>query len=315
MRRLTALLGLLSLLLGLAACGDSSGDSTSTDSSSSADGGLGAVTVKGDFGKAPDVTWNGVVDTTTLDSLTLVEGDGEKVVEGDQALVNVWIGNGFSKEEAYSSYAQGKPEAVPVTSDLSKAIYTGIADHTVGSRVLVVAPPADAFGDQGNPNLKIGNSDDVVFVVDVMEKVLSEPQGAAQTPPASAPQLVEKDGVPTGFDFSKSPKAPPTKLQVITLIKGTGDPVAKGDQTVMNYLGETYGADTVFDQSFGKQPFSTAIGTGAVIKGWDQGLVGVPVGSRVLLVIPPGLAYGAQGQGSIKPNSTLVFVVDVLAAY
>ena len=152
--------------------------------------------------------------------------------------------------------------------------------------------------------------------MDIVDKVLTEPAGAAQKPPGSAPKLVLKDGVPTGFDFSKSPKTPSDKLQVVTLIRGTGAKVTKGDSTAMNYLGSVYGTKKVFDQSYDKDPFTTAIGQGKVIAGWDQGLVGVPVGSRVLLVVPPDLAYGKAGQGDDIPgNATLTFVVDVLAAY
>jgi peptidylprolyl isomerase len=310
-RRVVALLGLISLLLGLAACGNQK-----DDSASDGNGGIDAVTVSGDFGKPPEVKWNSAVDVNELASKTLIEGKGDQVAKGDQALIHVWIGNGFSKAEVYSSYAKGSQEAVTVDdSKLLKAIYAAVVDHTVGSRVEVVAPPADAFGDQGNPSLNIGNEDDVVFVVDIMNKVLTKPEGTAQKPPAGTPKLVEKDGVPTGFDFSTSPKTPSDKLQVFTLIKGTGPKLAAGDNTLMNYLGEVYGSKDVFDQSYDAQPFPTVIGAGQVIKGWDQGLVGVPVGSRVLLVIPPGLAYGEAGQGAIKGNSTLVFVVDVLAAY
>ena len=70
-----------------------------------------------------------------------------------------------------------------------------------------------------------------------------------------------------------------------------------------------------FDSSWDKgAPASFGIGVGQVIAGWDEGLVGRPVGSQVLLVIPPDKGYGAQGQGQIKGTDTLVFVVDILDA-
>jgi peptidylprolyl isomerase len=217
---------------------------------------------------------------------------------------------------AYSTYTEKKPEAVKVDdADTLKAIYAAIVDHTVGSRVQVMAPPEDAFGEAGNPSFGVDPADNLVFLVDIMGKVLAEPAGATQKPPASAPKPELKDGVPTGFDFSKAPKTPSDKLQVITLIKGTGTKVAKGDTTIMDYLGSVYGSKEVFDESYSKDPFTTAIGTGSVIKGWDQGLVGVPVGSRVVLVIPPDLAYRDQKKEGIPANSTLTFVVDVLATY
>ena len=72
---------------------------------------------------------------------------------------------------------------------------------------------------------------------------------------------------------------------------------------------------SVFDSSWSRgAPATFSIGTGGVIPGWDKGLVGKKVGSRVLLVVPPADGYGAQAQGKIPANSTLVFVVDILDA-
>ena len=319
MRRLVALLGILSLLLGLAACGDQKKDEPTTSSPSDTvvdANGIDAVTVSGEFGDEPEVKWNRAVKVDELGSKTLIEGTGDKVVKGDQAVVNLWAGNGASQKVVYSSYEKAAPEAVKVDdAQLVKAIYAAVVDHTVGSRVEVVAPPADTFGDQGNPSLDIGPKDNLVFVVDIMDKVLTEPVGAAQSPPAGTPALTLKDGVPTGFDFSDSPKTPSDKLQVITLIQGTGTRVAKGDTTIMDYLGSVYGSKEVFDASYSRDPFTTPIGNGSVIPGWDQGLVDVPVGSRVLLVIPPDLAYRDDKKEGIPANSTLTFVVDVLATY
>ncbi|CUR60009.1 putative Peptidyl-prolyl cis-trans isomerase [metagenome] len=316
MRRLIVLLGLLALLFTAAACGDSSDDAG--DSGTGSSGGLGAVTVTGDFGKAPKVEWNSEVTTDKLDSEVLVAGDGEKVAKGDQVSVNVWIGNGFSKEQAFSSYDEGgAPESVTVDdTQLFKALYDALDGQTVGSRVLVVSPPADAFGDTGNSGLGIGNTDNIVMVVDIMKKVvvLDGPQGTAVKPPANAPKLVEKDGVPTGFDFSAAPAKPTDKLRIVPLIKGDGEKVATGQSITVNYLGSVYGSDKVFDESYSATPFTTTVGTGSVIKGWDQALVGQTVGSRLVLVIPSALAYGDTGQGSIKPGDDLVFVVDILSA-
>jgi peptidylprolyl isomerase len=124
-----------------------------------------------------------------------------------------------------------------------------------------------------------------------------------------------KDGVPAAFDFSGSPKTPSDQLQVITLIKGTGTKIAKGDTAQLDYLGQIYGSNKPFEETYSAEPLVKPIGEEQVIKGWDQGLVGVPVGSRVILVIPPDLAYGKAGQGDIPGDATLTFLVDVLAAY
>jgi len=318
-RRISAALGAFALLVTLAACGDKSDDGGAGDST-----GLAAVSVSGDFGKAPEVEWNGQVTTDTMASQTLIEGTGDTVSSGDTVKVHIWIGNGFSKELAYSTWEKDKTtgkvpgiQSIQLTDSISMGILEAIVDHTAGSRVLVVAPPADAFGDSGNTALRIGNGDDVVFIVDIESVivVLDGPQGTEQTPPAGTPTLVEQDGKPTGFDFTGLPKTAPTKFSRAVLVKGDGDVVEKGQTITVNYLGTVWGGKTPFDQSYDGSPYTTAIGASAVIKGWDQGLIGQTVGSRVILTIPPGLAYGETGSGdTIPPNSTLVFVVDILSA-
>lgn len=132
-----------------------------------------------------------------------------------------------------------------------------------------------------------------------------------------------KNGAPAitkGAKFGETPTltkgkgAPPKELKVVTISEGNGPALKKGDIAQVNYLGQVWDGTKPFDQSFGKgKPFDVTIGAGQVIKGWDQGLEGKKVGSRLELVIPPDLGYGAQGSGeTIKPNATLVFVVDIV---
>ncbi|MFJ2113475.1 MULTISPECIES: FKBP-type peptidyl-prolyl cis-trans isomerase [unclassified Streptomyces] len=133
-----------------------------------------------------------------------------------------------------------------------------------------------------------------------------------------------KNGLPAisaGAKFGQKPTLdkgegkPPEKLTVDVLSEGDGTKVKKGDAIQVNYLGQSWDSVKPFDNSFDrKTPFDLTLGAGMVIKGWDQGLEGQKVGSRVELGIPPDLGYGAQGQGDIKPNATLVFVVDILKA-
>jgi FKBP-type peptidyl-prolyl cis-trans isomerase len=113
--------------------------------------------------------------------------------------------------------------------------------------------------------------------------------------------------------------APPAKLSVTTLIKGTGPKLARGNWVVAQYVGSVWRTGKVFSASWRSTqssglPFTFKLG-GGVIAGWNQGLAGVPVGSRVMLVIPPALGYGpAGGQPSagISKTDSLVFVIDVL---
>jgi len=106
---------------------------------------------------------------------------------------------------------------------------------------------------------------------------------------------------------------PVTELKIEDTKVGAGAQVRSGNTVTVNYIGRlTNGA--VFDTSVGKQPFSTVIGTGQVIKGWDEGIIGMKVGGIRRLIIPPSLAYGSQGAGAgaIPPNATLIFDIELL---
>lgn len=103
-----------------------------------------------------------------------------------------------------------------------------------------------------------------------------------------------------------------TAVKVTTLIQGTGAAIKSGDSIRADYVGATYKTGVVFDSSWKDgTDFTTAIGTGQVIKGWDQGLIGVKAGSRVQLDIPAALAYGATTTDG-SPAGDLRFIIDVL---
>jgi len=105
-----------------------------------------------------------------------------------------------------------------------------------------------------------------------------------------------------------------TKLTVTPLIEGKGAPVQAGQQITVNYVGVSYKTGQEFDTSWKRlEAFPFQVGAGKVIKGWDQGLVGVKVGSRVQLDIPSDLAYGEDASNG-APTGPLRFIVDVLAA-
>jgi peptidylprolyl isomerase len=129
---------------------------------------------------------------------------------------------------------------------------------------------------------------------------------------------VQKIADAVGTDTKKKPKIikpsgkPPAKLTVVDVVKGSGAGAADGDALTVDYAGNSWSTGTEFDASWNSgQPFPVTLGQGQVIKGWDQGLQGLKPGGRRLLVIPPDLGYGASGSGTkIKPNETLIFVVD-----
>jgi peptidylprolyl isomerase len=148
----------------------------------------------------------------------------------------------------------------------------------------------------------------------------AEAAAAPATPEATEPAAAFPP-VPDGADpaLSTKPKATAGKgtvkeLKSTTLIEGAGPAVESGQTIAVNYVGVTYADGKEFDSSWSRsEPFSFAVGAGNVIQGWDKGLVGAKVGSRVQLDIPADLAYGENPTGG-QPAGTLRFVVDVLSA-
>jgi peptidylprolyl isomerase len=128
-----------------------------------------------------------------------------------------------------------------------------------------------------------------------------QPAPAAETP--QKPKVTIPDG------------PPPKELKIEDLEEGSGPAAKKGDRVSVHYVGVSYSNGKEFDSSYDSgQPFDLPLGGGQVIKGWDQGIVGMKAGGRRKLTIPPELGYGAAGYPpDIKPNETLVFVVDALS--
>jgi peptidylprolyl isomerase len=109
--------------------------------------------------------------------------------------------------------------------------------------------------------------------------------------------------------------APPKKLVVKEIEKGSGAEAKSGDEVTVEYVGVNYKRGDEFDASWDRhEPFPFQLGAGMVIPGWDKGIEGMKVGGRRELIIPPSLGYGPAGSPpAIPPNETLIFVVDLLA--
>lgn len=135
----------------------------------------------------------------------------------------------------------------------------------------------------------------------------------ASSPFDSTPISFPTSG-PTPLPTVPPTQSPPsiTKLTIVDAQIGTGSPAASKNTITVNYTG-MFIDGKVFDSSVGKQPFAFEVGTGKVIPGWDQGILGMRVGGKRRLTIPPDLAYGEKGiPGTIPPNSTLIFDVELL---
>jgi FKBP-type peptidyl-prolyl cis-trans isomerase len=142
-------------------------------------------------------------------------------------------------------------------------------------------------------------------------------QAEAPSAAATLPTLVAVPATSTSAASAPSvaaPTATPAGLQIEDLKVGTGMVVASGDRAKLHYTGRLE-SGTVFDTSLqaGREPFVFRVGKGQVIKGWDQGIVGMRIGGKRKLTIAPALAYGAKGSPpTIPPNATLIFEVELL---
>ncbi len=112
----------------------------------------------------------------------------------------------------------------------------------------------------------------------------------------------------------KATGAAPSELQGSDVVVGTGAEAKEGDKVTVQYVGQLFADGKEFDTSWkkGRTPFEFTIGQSQVIQGWDQGVPGMKVGGRRVLVIPPDLAYGAAGSPpTIPANAPLIFVIDL----
>jgi peptidylprolyl isomerase len=313
-RTLAALPVTVVLLAGAVGCG--SDDTAKAASEEPVPDAVPGVTVTGDFGKEPTIKVDDLDVDKPVDGV-VITGDGPEVDEDSKLNYRYRIVYGSSGKEIATSFADDNPQHLEVAQQ-PDGVKDALVGSTVGSRVVIALPVEDFVGKGQASQFGLDAKDDLVMVLDIVSETaeaLDGPEGDAVDPPADAPQVVEEDGAVTGLDFGSAPAKPSDELQVIPLVKGSGDPVGEGDTVTVDYYGAVYGESKAFDESYSAEPVSFPLAKGSLIDGWVQGLDGVTVGSRVMLVIPSELGYGAAGSGStIPPDSTLVFVIDVLGA-
>jgi FKBP-type peptidyl-prolyl cis-trans isomerase len=319
MRRLVAItvIPLLACVV-LAGCGSSKPTPSASASASNANANE-SVKVAGAFGTAPVVTIPKADADNKLTVKTVIQGTGATVTKSDAMAANFvlyfWQGKSSTlKANTYTS----NPTVIGGT--MLPGLETALVGQKVGSRVLAVIPPADGYGTSGNSELGITGSTTLVFVIDVI-KSYADTASASGTEVSSGggtlPTVAAHPGSAPTVTIPSS--KPPTTLVTKTLIKGDGPTLAKGQFVVAQYTGYIWRTKKVFDSSWASgSPFGFVFQASPeqVITGWDTGLVGQTVGSRVMLVIPPKDGYGSTGasQAGITGTDTLVFVVDIIDA-
>ena len=142
----------------------------------------------------------------------------------------------------------------------------------------------------------------------------SGPLGSSEETTVGTMDLVEDPANETDEPEVSLPSELPTELVVTDLKEGEGQAAIAGDTVYVYYVGVLSKDGTRFDGNYGLEAFGVTLGTGSVIKGWEDGLLGIKAGGRRQLDIPADLAYGDEGAGDIiQPGDALSFVVDVVA--
>jgi len=304
-RRLLAIL--IPGLLLLTACGGSPAapEPTSQTAGDTAKFDSLKLTDNGDK-KAPGVDFAKPLDVTEPTIKVVTEGDGDRVKANQIANISILAVNGADGSTLEDTFS-AEPEPLELNDELktgSPVIYNAFVGTKVGSSLALAIPgqPA-AQGAAAQPTqlllIKVVSTKDV-------EQPLAKPEGETVTPPAGLPTVKENDkGIP---EISIDGAPAPTALVAQDLIKGKGAEIKATDQVVVNYVGVTQSDGKKFDSSYDAGKPATFPLSG-VYKGWEQGLPGKTVGSRVLLVIPAALGNPDPSKG---PQGDLVFVVDIL---
>lgn len=273
-----------------------------------------AVTVTGDFGVKPVVTFDKGLTTTSTQRTVVTTGSGDLIESGQTIKMDYTLYNGTTGELIEASpYAPGQEVAYPVDSAATQfvGLSKALACSQVGSRVIGVIPNPEGFADQATA-AGLGADDVLVFVIDVqgvVPKALEEATGTPVAPLDGFPTVEFTDGNPT-VTFPDG--AVPTDFAIETLIQGEGDEVPAGATVIVNYEGVNWNTGEVFDSSFDRGEPAT-FSTDQVIAGFRDAIVGQKVGSRVVVIIPSDLGYGDAGNGDqISGGDTIIFVVDIL---
>jgi len=305
-------------LLVLAGCGDAAGGGgaeSGAPGEGSAD--LAAIEVEGDFGEEPTITFDQPFALEESASRTLSEGDGAEIVDGDTVTIDYAIVSGTDGSPLDTSFGAASISLPLVEGQTTPALVEAIIGETIGSRVLVAVAPepgpdaSAAPAEAPSPAPGDPAGDTIIFVIDLLGVVPERADGTPVDPPAGTPVVSTNEaGDVTGLDVAGV--TAPEELVVTPVLEGDGDVVQAGDTVTIHYTGVLATDGTEFDSSWSRDAAAT-FPLGNLIQGWQQGLEGVAVGSRVVLQVPSELGYGAAGSPpTIPADADLVFVIDVL---
>lgn len=256
-----------------------------------------SVEIDGEYGAVSTATFELGQTVENAERTVVTEGDGAVIADGDFVQYALSAFDGDSGDRiGDAGYAAAELLPAQLTADAPMGQLIGCA--TVGSRLSIVFPSTEESAAQ-------------YYILDVLDIVPTAATGEDQEPAEGMPTVtLDEDGAPT----VEIPDADaPADLQISVLKKGDGEVVAEDDTTLLQYHGVSWNTGETFDSSWASGTPISSQGN-AYIDGFTAAITGQPVGSQVLVVIPPAQAYG---EGEINDDDltgqTLVFVIDIIA--
>ena len=301
-KRLLGAMTALALCLGLSACsGKSDGDAHAGDT-------MQGVSASGKLGSKPDVSFKTPFKVENQAHQVIQEGNGEVIRDGDRVCTRSLALDAKTGKVISSTWNKSGPDcSLEISKKSIPAYYDTFKGLKVNSTVAV------GIDESGSGNSQATDSYIMALTFVSRSKNLTRAQGKKVTDlPSDLPKISLDDKGKPSLDLNGY--KPEAGLVVQPLIKGKGAKVGQHQSVSANYTGWLASDGKQFDSSWDRGQASD-FSLDQVVKGWQQGLAGQTVGSQVLLVVPPDLGYGSQQQQKIPANSTLIFVVDILAAY
>lgn len=315
----------------VAACGSETetpdGDGpTQTEGSTSAPGGSGSlegVTVEVDEDEGPAFLWDGEpfadgglpFEATATEVSEITAGSGDPAGQDHQVTARYSLLNGRTGEVALSTFDADVTETFSLADGaMPPGLLAAIEGATEGSSRLVAIPGPELFP-QGAPEFGVEPGDTLLMYLEfvAVQVPLTEAEGTPVDPVEGLPEVSFESPGPAEVTIPEGVE-PPEEMVVQLLIEGDGPVTEPGQSVSVHYTGVSWETGEMFDNSWERgAPFPVSpLGQAQVISGWNEGLQDLPVGSRVMLVLPPDMAYGEEGHA--LSGQTLVFVVDILAA-
>ncbi len=298
----------LALCVGLSAC------SSSSDAPKSAADTMNGISAKGKPGSKPEISFDTPLKVENQSHQVIQEGDGDVIQDGDRVCTRSIAIDSKNGKEINSTWDEETPECSIVIDKTSiPAYYDVFRGQKINTTIAIGIDDQQEGGQSGSGKDSQGSSYIMALTFVSKTKDLKRAEGEkVKDIPADLPKISLSNTGKPSLDLNNY--KPTNTLVSQTLIKGKGAKVGEHQTVSANYTGWLASDGKQFDSSWDRGQASD-FSLDQVVKGWQQGLAGQTVGSQVLVIVPPDLGYGDQEKSGIPANSTLIFVVDILAAY